>query len=279
MKKLALAALALAGLTQATGCIFVSDDTSDGAQFTYSWTIDQPCAAVGANGVSFVATPSVGQAFDDIYNCEQQASHDSPTMPLDTYTISGSVIDDSVTPAVVFDEITMTGTLDQLDEIVPLPTFNFSVAPPSVDISFGVTFSSTSTNCDNTNMGGLGIVQVSVDVYDTGSATCLGTYTITGTDQDGQPINDSTCHGEPYMLCVENTVTLTINDLPPGTYDLVAIGWKGCNDAVLDSCYAGTKTVDASSSGDVGDITGMFLQPTDPLYDPDCEMCKPWHDR
>src|SRR5688572_11707379 len=93
MKKLALAAIACAGLTQATGCIFVSDDDVDTAQFGYFWSVDTGCAA--GDYVSFVAT-GPGTPFDDIYDCVD-GQRTSPAMELGSYTISGSLVNDNGT--------------------------------------------------------------------------------------------------------------------------------------------------------------------------------------
>src|SRR5438105_3717911 len=112
MKKLALAAFALAGLTQAAGCIFTSDDTS-GAQFRYAWTVTGGTCQPSWK-VSFVATPSAGQPFDDIYNCSDNQDN-SPTYALDSYVIAPTLFDD-------VDGVTSTTTDDvTIDQLSGIP--------------------------------------------------------------------------------------------------------------------------------------------------------------
>jgi hypothetical protein len=96
--KLSFAALALVALTQATGCIFVSDDEVDQGVFRTTWTLTQngstvSCGDVGADGVSFLSTAaSTNMGYDDVFNCTALAGNTSP-LPLDDYQISVSVLD------------------------------------------------------------------------------------------------------------------------------------------------------------------------------------------
>jgi hypothetical protein len=272
MTKLALAAFALAGLTQATGCIAADEE----AQFSLSWTISQgaapsDCTVIGANGVSFVFT-GPGQAFDDIYDCEP-TSHDSPSMILGAYTISGSLINDAdQANVIIFDQLNVTSSLDVVDELKVVPTFAFDAPSAAQDVGFGVDFGvAGGDNCTSTGAGGSGVVQQQIDLYDLGAGTCLATFHITGTDQENLAFDDLTC---APALCYENSVTQTINALPPGDYTMDVTGFKGAVGAQLNACYYGTKDFTVPVTGaDIGNVIAAF----DPLPADDaaCNATKP----
>src|SRR5688572_20191356 len=95
MKKLAFAMLGLATLTQATGCIIVSDDEDEGA-FVARWNLlpdGTDCAAVGATTVSVLSTP-VGSTvgIEDLFDC-QDLSAQTAALPVDVYTVAVDILD------------------------------------------------------------------------------------------------------------------------------------------------------------------------------------------
>lgn len=275
MKKLALAAFALAGLTQATGCIFTSDDTS-GGQFTYSWTVTGS-ACQPTWKVSFVATPSAGQAFDDIYTCSDM-THDSPTYALDSYVISPTLFDDvdgvtsTTTDDVTIDQpAALNATLDTKNQILPLPTVAFVATPPNQDVDFSVDYGTAGggKNCDSTTATppGNGVVQQEIDIFDQGGAQCLNTFAITGTDQTGMPINDTTCG---MGLCNDQQVIQTIKALPNGNYTIGIIGFKSATDASLHNCY--NASVDFTVPVANHDL-GIIVAPFNPIGMVDMAAC------
>jgi hypothetical protein len=268
MKKLALAAIACAGLTQATGCIFVSDDDG-GAQFGYSWTVSGGCAL--GDYVSFVAT-GPGTPFDDIYDCVD-GQRTSPEMPLGSYTISGSLVNDNATFSDMSDDFTVDGPINVAEdllvegEIVDLPVFAFAGGPPPIsNVDFGVDYGAAGgENCTETMVGGSGVVQQEIRLYDTGGAQCLA-VTITTNDPTA-PDPFDTCTN---ALCYENTITQTLTDLPDGTYDIEVIGYKGAVGADVYPCYFGGATFQAPT-GDIGNVVAMF----DSSMAPECDATKP----
>ena len=186
MTKLALAAFALAGLTQATGCIAAEDE----AQFSLAWTISQggaasDCTIIGANGVSFVFT-GPGQAFNNIYDCAP-ASHDSPSMVLGAYTISGSLIDDAdPNNVIIFDQLNVTSSLDVVG----------AEGPGRVRVRRSVGRAGRRLRRRAWRRGRhelhldwrwwLGRCPAANDLYDAGAGACLATFHITGT-KPGEP--------------------------------------------------------------------------------------------
>ena len=68
MNKLALSALMIGGLFQATGCIITTDDGDEVGFFDVSWSPDGACPD-GAAAEIISMEKSSGQMFTDIYNC------------------------------------------------------------------------------------------------------------------------------------------------------------------------------------------------------------------
>lgn len=273
MKKLALVAFAFASMT-ATGCIFVSDDTGETAQFNYAWTVD-PTSACNANTyVSVLSTPSVGQAFDDIYSCTD-LSHDSPSMPLDSYVLSGSLYDDNNTFDDMTDDINLDGpinvnaTLDIADQIKDAPLWAFQVGSPASDVDFGIDYGAAGgMNCTETMVGGSGVVQQLVSLYDVGGAQCLPFNMATN---DPAFPTTATCAND---ICFENSITQTLLALPDGSYELEIIGFKGAVGGGVNACYIMMAPFAFTApTGDLGNIVVPF-NPA-PADDAACNATKP----
>ncbi len=100
--KLALIAIMALGLSQATGCIFTSDDDDDAVVtagvFHAEWTLTETgvgtttCAAQGADKVSFLFTDSLNMGFDEIFDCGDLAGDTNP-LELDSYTFNVTLLD------------------------------------------------------------------------------------------------------------------------------------------------------------------------------------------
>src|SRR5689334_22599450 len=133
MRKLAWMALALAGISQAAGCIFTSGD--DGSAFHATWTFtvngaasnnpDDACDALGADWFSVLSTDSLGNGTDDQFPCDN-LSGTTGGLPADTYTIVESLLDVNKVLVPGTDLPAFTEVLPA-DTIVDLDTVNYDI--------------------------------------------------------------------------------------------------------------------------------------------------------
>jgi hypothetical protein len=272
MKKLALAAIACAGLTQATGCIFVSDDDT-GGQFRYSWTVSPGC--LDTDYISFVSTGPT-QSFDDVYDCTLGQA-DSPTMELGSWTISGSLVNDNGTFSDMSDDFTVDGPINMSGQLsvdgelnTDLATFAFVAGPPPIsDVNFGVDYGvAGGMNCTATPSGS-GVAQQEIRLYDVGGSTCLDIQIFTNDNMFPGPFG--AC--ETGVICYENNTTQTFADLPDGDYEVEVIGYKGATGGNTVACYYSGAVPFSAPTADIGNILAAF----DPLPadDAECNATKP----
>jgi hypothetical protein len=140
--KLSMTALALVVLSQAAGCIFVSDDEDeiDQGVFHSTWTLTQggsavTCGDVGAVSVSVLSTGSDNMGHDDLFDCVDMAGDTFP-LALDDYTIAVDILDAAmaslaVQPAVL-DASFLTDPCDRESGstcIIDLPNVEFAFSP------------------------------------------------------------------------------------------------------------------------------------------------------
>jgi hypothetical protein len=278
MKKLALAAVALAGLSQATGCI-ISD--AEGGQMHLSWTVTLDGAAVnscadvgGANPPAKVETLSTlegtAAAVADRWPCDE---FEGTTGELDegTYTVVVSILEADNTAIVSFDP--ETGVPVTSGDVTELGTFNFAfeTANPPVTMSLYVDYGAAGgMNCTETAVGGSGVIQQNVFLFDVGGTQCLN-FAITGTDQEGLPIDGDTCGSTE--LCMENTVAQLV-DLPAGTYEIDVEGWKGATGGNPVLCYRLDAPIQFTISVN-SDVDVVVPFNPDPADDVECNATKP----
>ena len=98
--KLSMTALALVVLSQAAGCIFVSDDSPSQGVFHSTWTLTQggtavTCGDVGAVSVSVLSTGTDNMGHDDLFDCVDMAGDTFP-LAIDDYTIAVDVLDSAM---------------------------------------------------------------------------------------------------------------------------------------------------------------------------------------
>src|SRR5262245_28935158 len=163
MRKLMFAALSVAVLGQATGCILVSDNPR--GQFGVTWEVtldDSPvdCAIVGAQNVEVDVTP-VGST-DLVIKTAPCSLGGMTTDKFDAgdYTITVNVLGPDGTP--LTDSATFTATIVNDGDLVALPDVNFAFE--SYRLSFDVRMGDSTVhgdNCDSTNAStpGAGVVQ------------------------------------------------------------------------------------------------------------------------
>ena len=86
MKKLVMSALVLGALSQAAGCIFVTDDGDETGSIDVAWTLaDGGCADADTATINALLTGD-STPYKDIYNCSD-GSGLTQDLPLGTYTV------------------------------------------------------------------------------------------------------------------------------------------------------------------------------------------------
>jgi len=279
MKKLALTSLLLAGLTQATGCIIVTDDSS-GAVIEVEWDLVNrgdvvSCSSENATTVHITATDSFGATTTADFACADGVGDFAP-LPLDTYDIDVQLLDGTGTilGEVFFNNITLA---NDGDTVVNGPAhFDFS----RYDVSFIVDYGNAGgDNCTATSAGGSGVVQQAVTLVAEGAGSCTP-YTLTlGA---GTTTND-TCGS--VDVCQENVSaeTQVIQDVPPGNYTVSVTGFKGALSAATYECYHGTSSFNLPNNSpddfqinSAGASSGVILAPFSPTPadDANCNAIK-----
>lgn len=290
MKKLAFAALLLAGLAQATGCIFVSDD--EGGQFEVRWALlagstPTTCEAVGADYVASLATLNeTGEGFEDLFHNCSAGTGTTFSMPLGTYTVDVSIWDDVNMDTTAsggdiinaaddiqmnLQDVVYNSSLDVDGDTVQLPVTTYVFAPQTANIDFSVDFGAAGgTNCTSPP----GVVQMDIQLYDAGGSQCLS-VTLSGiTDAGGAPTTDTLCD-TTYPLCEETNVIMTLDNLDPGDYELEIWGLKGAVGPDLYPCYSSGPiafTVLPGTDDDLGAIAAPFDESMFPV---ECNATKP----
>ena len=243
MKKLGMTALLLAGLSQATGCIIVSDDSS-GAVIQVDWDLREhatsvTCSSKNAETVRITARDSFGSPTTITTACGDLSAQFAP-MPLDSYTVDVELLDG--TGATISDTITLNADLTQDGQtvIVGPALFDFTRYDVEFYVDYGtntadcVPATGDSCNCTETLVNGSGVIQQTLNLVVTGDTTCSN-YTVQFANAaDG---TGDTCGS--VELCQENTAVQTIISVPPGSYDLTVDGWKGATDGTPVRCYSG----------------------------------------
>jgi hypothetical protein len=253
--------LALLGLVAQTGCLELKPNDYGGG-FAFSWTLSGgTCDPTWKT--SWVVQPQAGQAFDDVYTCSDGIDNSPAYVAGQTYTIYPSLIDAMHMP--IDQEPPITVTLPA--SLLVLPTVNFDLGPKQ-DVTFTVQYGAAGEkNCDPTAMGGAGVAQQEIDLYDSGNLTCVATFPITGKDQLLRPINDTTC--APGRFCYENNIVETIPQIPAGNYTITVRGLKS-NGGAMSDCYDVTQNFTVPVMG--GDL-GTLVAPLCP--DPNTPDCTP----
>jgi len=269
MRNLVFSALAIAGLTQASGCIIGGG--SDDGTFSLTWTLEDPagnlltCSEAGADQVELLVTlQGTTQGTADRWDCNDAGGQ--------TFALTPGFYD--------FEVNALQGTGDAataigfggsgLGEIVAdadtdLGHFDIVIDGGSNLVNFDITVdygTAGGDNCTETAAGGSGVIQQIINIYDAGGATCLDYAILTAQDTLG------TCVAE---ICQENTVVQTLQ-LDPGVYDIEIWGLKGGVDDTPAICYSITRELIVQS-----DDSFDFVVPFEPINDPDdeCNATKP----
>jgi len=278
MRKLVTMALALAGMSQAAGCIFTSDG-GGGSGFGASWTFtvngaapndpQDACDALGATWFSVLSTDSLGAGTDDQFPCADLTGT-TGDLPSDTYTIIESLLDAAKVQVPGTDFGPFTEVLP-VDTIVDLDTVNYDIQTTAhirLFVDYGTVGGS---NCNTGGAMDSGVALQQVYVMDTAGQVCL---TVTGTDQTGAPFQTDTCGDQE--LCMENTVAQEF-DIEPGSYTIEVIGLKGATGGTPYQCYQTSGPLDVTGDSDVT-VIAPFNQP-DPVLEAMCNATKPDHSR
>ncbi len=276
MRKLAWMALALAGISQVTGCIFTSDGDG-GSAFSASWTFtingaapnnpQEACDALGAAWFSVLSTDSFDVGTDDQFPCANLTGV-TGDLPPDTYTIVENLLDAAKVPVAGVPQVGPFTEILPADTVVDLDTVNYDIQT-LVDIDLYVDYGTTGgLNCGTGGAMDSGVVQQQIFIMDTAGQVCVN---VTGTDQTGAPFQTDTC-GD-IELCMENTVAQTFT-IEPGSYAIEVVGLKGAVGGAPYGCYRtdpGTMA-DLNVSGRL-DLAVPFAP--DPGHEVDCNATKP----
>lgn len=277
MKKLAFGLLTLGMMTQASGCIIVSDDEE--GYFEADWVVlpdGTTCADVGGDTVSILSTDSFGDGYEDLFDCADLGGRTSP-LPVDTFTVSVGLLDANGNSLLV-EPITLTNqTIHHDGQVVPLPVFEFDF---SRAITFAVDYGTAGgNNCSSGGANDNGVVLQEVAIMDGSSCIPLYIYFDGDNNQCGAS-GDSAClvcgtGSDALALCQPSTVQQMVYGLPlTGTFDLAIYGYKGAvsGDPVL--CYQSSQSFTlAGADLELGVISVPF-DPA-PADEADCNATKP----
>ncbi|MBI4511104.1 MAG: hypothetical protein HY698_15845 [Deltaproteobacteria bacterium] len=280
MKKLSLTALALCAVTQATGCIILSDDDPVGGRFQVSWSLTQggapvTCESVGADYFSVLSTlQGTTTGYDDLFDCVGSAgTSKTSALPIGTYTVLVSINDDRGTDNRSDDDILgqtdpITKSIEFDGQSVPLTQspIAFAFAPPTGNVTFSVDY--------GTQVGGScaesGVIQQQIRLL--GNNQCFAVGIKAGAN------TGKACEN---MICVEDEVTQTLEDVPNGTYTLEIYGLKGAQDSSTDVCYRNSKAPKQVTVSSADQNLGVIMVEWNPLPadDADCNRSKPASER
>lgn len=287
MRKLAFTVVALAGLMQATGCIFITDD-EDGGYIHGDWTLEVEgggpitCAEVNADYVSFLSTlEGTTDGIDEMFDCSAGQGM-TGLLSEGSYTVSvtlwqdpnGDTTDVGGVLTNAADDVKLsgepgalyTGEVVTLGETTHLTKTIFEFPPLSHDITFKVDYGmSGGSNCSSGADGNTGVAQQETQLLS--GNQCLA-VALTGGDQSG-----TTC--EAPILCLENTVVQTLSDVPAGTYTLRVKGRRGATGVNTVVCYSGDIVFEASQDGDIGTVAAVWA----PEDEAECNKTKPGSSR
>lgn len=268
MRKLVYSALALAGLSLSSGCIIGGGDPEGTFELAWNVFLDgapSTCDDAGVAQVELLVTlEGTTQGTADHFPCNNGSGETFGLEP-GFYTIQVNALDAN-------DDAIATGAPESGHEVIDgavtdLGTFNIDIeggGPTTAQLDFTVDYGNAGgENCTETAVGGSGVIQQQINLYDVGGAQCLP-FAISGTDDPG----NTTC--EP-RLCQESNITQTMV-LDTGSYDIEIWGLKGATggDAVI--CYSFSAQIDVLS-----DDTVDFVVPFEPINDPTdaCNATKP----
>jgi hypothetical protein len=226
-------------------------------QLTLSWTVTMDgdpvdCHDVGAVKVELLSTlDGVNVGIADQFTCDDL---EGVTGRLDpgSYSVVVSLLDadgeairsfPAGSASVAPGETTDLGTYDFTFESIPVP------ATVDLFVDFG---EPGGTNCDHEE-----VIQEEVFVYEEDSGTCLG-VAVTGTDQDGDPIEGNTCG--TAMPCLEETVAQSFT-LNTGRYEFEILGFRN-GDGVPVLCYQFDAPQPLHVTGDVERHQGVGFNPS-----------------
>lgn len=153
MNRLAISALALTGLLQASACIIVADDDPAGGTLDVSWSVSPACPA-GASA-EIISRPTTGEDFSDIYNCSDLKG--LADVPLGDYLVWVEIVDASNVVLAKSNSIAAGLTIEGDVALVDLP--QFPVNTGTLGASWSLVDSSNGVlSCADVGSGGVDIL-------------------------------------------------------------------------------------------------------------------------
>lgn len=217
MKKLVFTALITGALSQAAGCIIVSDDDDNGnggvdtAQFGVAWSLEGGCPA-GATTIQVVMDDRSGAApYEDLYDCVADGAGDTAPRPLGTYDVWINVTDDA--GAAFASSFAVEVTLDSPGTVVEVPEFAFPTDGGFMTLTWDVLDDATDEQLECADVGAEGVALTATFVDSTDfvdfewdctlfegitDKMALDTYTVVVSvvDGDGLSLGDSMAREE-----------------------------------------------------------------------------------
>jgi len=204
----------------------VSCSGKDG-QLRAAWTLTlngspSTCANAGAAKVELVATPAGGgdaaQAFR--FGCSAGSGTTNGLAP-GAYDVSMAVYDAHDQPMVA---VRLPGTRELGEgQVLDLGVIPFDVEVRT--LAFAVNFGGAINNCGG-GATGAAVTNEQIVIAPAGEARCLAYALQAGT------VQAQTCQ---ELACQEPQVKLSVFGLPPGSYDLTVLGYKGSGAGYV--CY------------------------------------------
>jgi len=211
MKNLVFAALLLGGLSQATGCIISSDDSSSDGSFLVSWDLQTrlaaspgaiSCADAGVTTIRTTSQPVAGGMIVDLFDCSVGVDETAP-LPQTDYTVWVDALDSA--DALVAESFSQDASIFDTNPVGV--DFSFPVDIGYFGLTWTLTRDGVQETCADEGGDGLEILSTPVngggtgfdEIFDCsdGSATTtsdlpLDDYTVSITliDANDQPLNN-----------------------------------------------------------------------------------------
>jgi hypothetical protein len=257
MKKVLLALLAVAAASQLVACVSDNDAT-----VRLSWTItvnDAPgtCGSVGATDIRVIANEGGSRTTVD-FNCTSSGSgefdideglYDFEIQLIDVAGTRLNTVPILMTRDIFAGDIINLGNFD-FDFLLQFRA-SFSVHMGSAEVTGG--------NCNGTNPNnGAGVALEEIRIA--GGGACLA-FPMSGViNESNVPFTGGTCQ---QLVCQPNNIVHTIENLPPGNYQVQVLGYKGATSGTPRACYYSLATPFTITNKD--ENLGQIFAPFDPL--------------
>ncbi len=238
MKNLVFAAILLGGLSQATGCIISSDDSSSDGSFLVSWDLQSrlaatpgaiSCTDAGVTTIRTTSQPVGGGMIVDLFDCGVGVDETAP-LPQTDYTVWVDALDSA--NALVAESFSQDASIFDTNPVGV--NFSFPVNIGYFGLTWTLVNSGSPVTCADVGGDGLSILS-------------------TGVNGGGSGIDE-------IFDCTDGTATTT-SDLPLDDYT-VSITLIDANDQPLNTPENKSTSLDYGNQlQDLGNFEFDFTQP------------------